>query len=143
SFVAPLKSGIPAIVVPDISTGVIPVPAAYSARALTQRVSRGYIQSFNFTMQKQLGGGFTAQAGYVASRQIHINQILNLNAGQVLGAGTAGQPYFQKFGRTANTELLGPVGTNKYDSLRATLARRFATGIQVNFGYTWSNEVGI
>jgi hypothetical protein len=53
-------------------------------------------------MQKQLRGGFTAQAGYVASRQIHISQILNLNAGQVLGAGQAGQPYFQKFGRTAN-----------------------------------------
>src|SRR5437016_10978473 len=94
-------------------------------------------------MQKQLGGGFTAQAGYVASRQIHISQILNLNAGQVLGAGTAGQPYFQKFGRTANTELLGPVGTNKYDSLQATFGRRFANGIQVNTTYTWSKVIGI
>ena len=139
----PLKNGIPAIVVPDISSGVIPVPASYSARALTQDVVRGYIQSFNFTMQKQLPGGFTAQAGYVASRQIHISQILNLNAGQVLGAGTAGQPYFQKFGRTANTEQLGPVGTNKYDSLQSTLARRFANGVQVNLSYTWSKVIGI
>src|SRR4026209_1422445 len=63
----PLKSGIPAIVIPDISSGVIPVPAAYSARALTQRVQRGYIQSFNFTIQKQLASGFTAQAGHVAT----------------------------------------------------------------------------
>jgi hypothetical protein len=139
----PLKNGIPAIVVPDISSGIVPVPGSYAARALTQNVRRGYIQSFNFTMQKQLRGGFTAQAGYVASRQIHISQILNLNAGQVLGAGQAGQPYFQKFGRTANTELLGPVGTNKYDSLQATLARRFANGIQVNASYTWSKVIGI
>src|SRR6185503_8762872 len=104
----------------------------YAARALTQDVTRGYIESFNFTIQKQFPRGFTAQAGYVASRQIHINQIFNLNAGQVLGAGAAGQPFNQKFGRTANTELLGPLGTNKYDSLQTTLARKFANGIQVN-----------
>ena len=39
-----------------------------------------------------------AQAAYVGSRQLKINQRLDLNAGQVLGAGTAGQPYFVKFG---------------------------------------------
>jgi hypothetical protein len=143
SYVAPLKQGIPAIVVPDLSSGVIPVPAAYSARALTQRVSRGYIESFNLTIQKQLPAGFTWQGGYVASRQIHINQILNLNAGQVLGAGQAGQPFFQKFGRTAETAVLGPVGTNKYDSLQTTLTKRFAKGYQLNVVYTWSKVIGI
>ncbi|HEV8146914.1 MAG TPA: TonB-dependent receptor [Bryobacteraceae bacterium] len=142
-FVSPLKNGIPAIVVPDISSGIIPVPAAYAARALTQEVKRGYIESFNFTLQKQLPWGFTGQAGYVGSRQIHISQILNLNAGQVLGAGTAGQPFFQKFGRTANTELLGPVGTNKYDSLQTTLTRRFSKGFQAQVSYTWSKVIGI
>jgi outer membrane receptor protein involved in Fe transport len=138
-----LKDGIPDLIVPDISSGVIAVPGTYAARALTQDVKRGYIQSFNLTMQKQLPHGFTGQLGYVASRQIHINQILNLNAGQVLGAGAAGQPYNQKFGRTANTELLGPVGNNKYDSLQSTLARRFSNGFQVNVSYTWSKVIGI
>src|SRR5262249_20753701 len=142
-FASRLQDGIPAIVVPDISSGTIPVPGSYSARALTQDVTRGYIQSFNFTIQKQLPWGLAGQAGYVGSRQIHITQILNLNAGQILGAGTAGQPYFQKFGRTANTELLGPVGTNKYDSLQATLTRRFANGFQLNLVHTWSKVIGI
>jgi outer membrane receptor protein involved in Fe transport len=142
-FVGPLKDGIPAIVVPDISSGVIPVPGAYAARALTQEVRRGYVESFNLTLQKQLPWGFTGQAGYVGSRQIHINQIFNLNAGQVLGAGATGQPFNQKFGRTANTELLGPVGTNKYDSLQTSLSRRFSKGYQVNVVYTWSKVIGI
>jgi len=139
----PLKDGIPALVIPDISKGVIPVPGAYSARALTQELQRGYIQSFNFTVQKQLPVGFALQAGYVATRQIHISQILNLNAGQVLGQGAAGQPFNRKFGRTANTELLGPVGTNKYDSLQTTLKRRFANGFQMDVSYTWSKVIGI
>ena len=61
----------------------------------------------------------------------------------MLGAGTAGQPYFQKFGRTAETALLGPVGHNKYDSLQTTLSKRFANGYQVNVVYTWSKVIGI
>src|SRR5204862_315101 len=138
-----LKAGIPAIVVPDISSGIIPVPATYAARALTQDLQRGYIESFNFTLQKQLRWNFVGQAGYVGSRQIHISQILNLNAGQVLGAGTAGQPFFQKFGRTAETALLGPVGTNTYDSRQTTLARRFSNGLQLNLVYTCSKVIGI
>jgi hypothetical protein len=139
----PFNQGIPALVIPDISKGVIPVPGTYSARALTQDVKRGYIQSFNLTMQKQLPRGFALQAGYVASRQIHISQILNLNAGQVLGQGSQGQPFFRKFGRTANTELLGPVGTNKYDSLQTTLKRHFSNGFQMDVSYTWSKVIGI
>ena len=139
----PLRDGIPALIIPDISKGVIPVPGTYAARALTQELRRGYIQSFNFTIQKQLPGAFALQAGYVATRQIHINQILNLNAGQILGLGAAGQPFNRKFGRTANTELLGPVGTNKYDSLQTALKRRFSNGFQMDVSYTWSKVIGI
>jgi outer membrane receptor protein involved in Fe transport len=138
-----LKSGIPAIVVPDISSGHVTVPAAYAVRSLPDNVVRGYVQSWNFSVQKQLWGGFTAQAAYVGSRQVKINQRFDLNAGQVLGAGTAGQPYNQKFGRTAATELLTPVGHNTYDSLQATTQRRLAHGVALNLAYTFSKSMGI
>jgi hypothetical protein len=84
-----------------------------------------------------------AQAAYVGSRQVKINQRLDLNAGQVLGAGTAGQPYFAKFGRTTATELLTPVGHNKYDSLQTSLQKRMSHGVSVNFNYTFSKALGI
>lgn len=142
-FASRLRDGIPSVPVPDVSSGEIPVPATIAARALEPKPRRGYIQSWNFTIQKQLPWNFTGQAGYVASRQIHINQILNLNAGQIPGAGQAGQPYFVKFGRTANTELLTNPGTNKYDSLQTSLQRRFSQGIQVSTVYTWSKAIGI
>lgn len=48
-----LKDGIPAIVVPDLSSGRIPVPAAYAVRSLPDNVTRGYIESWNFSLQKQ------------------------------------------------------------------------------------------
>jgi hypothetical protein len=138
-----LRAGIPSIVVPDISSGRITVPAAYAVRSLPDNVVRGYIQSWNFSIQKQLWGGLTAQAAYVGSRQIKINQRFDLNAGQVLGAGTAGQPYNAKFGRTAATELLTPIGHNTYDSLQATLQRRLRGGVALNLAYTWSKAMGI
>ncbi|MGH9674684.1 MAG: TonB-dependent receptor domain-containing protein, partial [Bryobacteraceae bacterium] len=142
-FARRLREGIPAIQVPDVSSGVLAIPANLSARALEQKPRRGYIQSWNFTIQKQLPLDMTAQAGYVGSRQIRINQILNLNAGQILGAGPLGQPFFVRFGRTANTELLTNPGTNKYDSLQAMLQRRLSQGVQVQVSYTWSKVIGI
>jgi hypothetical protein len=138
-----LKDGIPAIQVPDLSSGRVTVPAAYATRSLPDHVVRGYIESWNLSLQKQVRGGWIAQAAYVGSRQLKINQRLDLNAGQVLGAGTAGQPYFVKFGRTTATELLTPVGHNKYDSLQTSLARRMAQGVSVNFNYTFSKALGI
>jgi hypothetical protein len=138
-----LNTGIPAIQVPDVSSGRINVPAAYAVRSLPENVERGYIASWNLSLQKQFAGGWTAQAAYVGSRQIKINERLDLNAGQVLGAGTAGQPYFTKFGRTTTTELLTPVGHNKYDSLQTTLQKRMSAGISVNFNYTFSKALGI
>lgn len=142
-FASRLSEGIPAIVIPDVSGGVLPIPLNLSARALEPSPRRGYIQSWNFTLQKQLPGEVTVQAGYVASRQIRINQILNLNAGQIPGAGQAGQPFFVKFGRTANTEVLTNPGTNKYDSLQTMLTRRFSQGVQINAAYTWSKAIGV
>jgi outer membrane receptor protein involved in Fe transport len=142
-FAGRLADGIPAVQVPDISSGVIPVPATIGARALDQKPKRGYIQSWNATVQKELPWGFTGQAGYVASRQRNINQILNLNAGQVIGAGDAGRPYFQRFRRTAETGLLTNVGWNDYDALQTSLQRRFLHGLQVNVAYTWSRAFGI
>lgn len=138
-----LRDGIPAIAVPDISSGRVMVPPAYSVRSLPDYVERGYIQSWNFSIQKQFAGDFVAQAAYVASRQVKISQRFDLNAGQVLGAGSAGQPFFESFRRTTATELLTPVGHNKYDSLQASLQRRLSRGVAMNLVYTFSKVVGI
>jgi outer membrane receptor protein involved in Fe transport len=142
-YASRLQDGIPRIAVPDISSGLIPVPVTYAVRSLPQNSVRGYIQSWNFSLQKQLPGGFLAQAAYVGSHQVHITQRFDLNAGQVLGAGTAGQPYSSKFGRTTATELLTPVGDNHYSSLQSTLQRRFSQGYQINLSYTLSKAIGI
>jgi hypothetical protein len=138
-----LADGIPAVQVPDVNSGIIPVPATIGARTLDPKPKRGYIHSWNVTAQKDLPWGFTGQVGYVGTRQRDINQILNLNAGQVIGAGDAGRPYFARYRRTAETGLLTNVGWNDYDALQTSLQRPLSRGLQMNLAYTWSRAFGI
>src|SRR6185436_9087874 len=133
----------PAVQVPDISSGQIAVPTNIGARTLDPKPKRGYIHSWNITLQREFAGGFAGQVGYVGTRQRQINQILNVNAGQVIGAGDAGRPYFARYRRTAETGLLTNVGWNDYDALQTSLQRRFSQGLQMNVAYTWSRAFGI
>jgi hypothetical protein len=55
---------------------------------------RGYIQSWNFFLEREVRGGFTASAGP--------------------GAGPVGAPLAILFGRTVTTELHTPFGTANY-----------------------------
>jgi hypothetical protein len=138
-----LANGIPTITVPDTSSGIIPVPLNVSARALPDEPKRGYIHSWNATVQAELPWGFTGQAGYVGTRQRDINQIMDANAGQVIGAGNNGRPLFVRYGRTGATGILSNPGWSDYDSLQTSLTRRLAQGYQLSVAYTWSRAFGI
>lgn len=136
------EDGIPAVSVPDFNRGTLPVPSSAVIHATPAHVNRGYIQSWNLTLQKQIGFGFVGQAGYVATRTIRQFGNIDNNAGQIIGAGVAGQPLRARFGRTAPTTEYRPAGTANYNSLQATLERRFSTGLHLAASYTWSKAIG-
>ena len=137
-----LSDGLPAIRTPDLGNGVIDVPGTFAVITTPKDFNRGYIQSWNFTIQKQLRGGFTGQAGYVATRSTRQLGYLDINSGQVIGLGNAGRPYQAKYGRAAATTLITPFGTTQYNSLQASLQRRFSGGMQLEANYTWSKVIG-
>src|SRR5574340_58877 len=137
-----IEAGIPAVQYPDMGNGVVAVPKTYATNSLPQKFKRGYIQSWNFTLQKDLRYGFTAQAGYVATRSVDTMGPLDLNASQIPGLGNAGRPLYATFGRTTTSQMILPLGTNSYDSLQSKLERRFAQGVQVGATYTWSKAIG-
>src|SRR5262249_45299336 len=121
-----LQDGLPAIQVPQLGNGVIDIPGTFAVTTTPKDFNRGYIQSWNFTIQKQLPGNFTAQAGYVATRSTRQLGYLDVNSGQIIGVGNAGRPLNAKYGRTAATTLVTPLGTTQYNSLQATVQRRFS-----------------
>jgi outer membrane receptor protein involved in Fe transport len=134
-------AGIPLPQLPDLSSGVIPLPPSVTTLTLEQNFRRGYVQSFNFTLQHELGLGLVAQAGYVGSRSIRLTNRRDLNAASP-GTGAAGRPFFRQFGRNVATTLHEPAYTSTYDSLQAQLDRRFANGISLGVAYTFSKAIG-
>ena len=140
------------------SNGEVPALPNVSLATTPSKVQRGYIQSWNFTLEKEFGG-WVADAGYVATRTIRQLGILNLNvqspilpAGCVPGGSGAtacgGNPSLpfnsaQYGNRLAGTGLITPITNNHYDSLQATLTHHFQKGYEVQFGYTWSKTIGM
>ncbi len=137
-----LDAGIPTIQVPDVGNGIIEIPGTYAYGGYPQDFRRGYLQSWNATFQKQLRYNFTAELGYVATRQTRQLGYLDINSGQVVGGDQAGRPLYQKFGRTAATTFLMPLGTGQYNAMQARLERRFAAGMEISAHYTWSKAIG-
>ncbi|HEY7616160.1 MAG TPA: TonB-dependent receptor, partial [Terriglobales bacterium] len=135
-----LADGIPTIPVPDLGNGIIDAPSNVSTQTIPLKLDRGYIQSWNFMIQKRLAWGFVGEAGYVATRQTRQLGYRQLNWAPI-GGGTAGQQLTRKFGRTANTREVSPIGGSHYDSLQATLQRRFAGGYSLYLGYTWGKSI--
>jgi hypothetical protein len=141
----PLFSGLPAGIdeIPTPTVETQQMPSDYAFQGYGKSLDRGYVESWNFTLQKELGWGFTGQAGYVATRSIRQLAYVDVNAGQVLGAGDEGRPLHASFGRDAYTGFLMPVGTGHYDSLQAQLQRRFSQGLGLTVNYTWSKAINV
>jgi len=136
-----LSQGIPSIQVPAQGNGILDIPSDYAWTGYLKNLNRGYIQSWNFTVQRELPWSFTGQVGYVATRSIRQLGLVDINAGQVIGAGEQGRPLLTRFGRTASTVLLQPVGNGQYDSMQAQVQRRFVEGLSLNVSYTLGRAV--
>jgi hypothetical protein len=133
-----LEQGLPAVPPPP-QGGRIPMPSTAALLIADDNFSRGYIQSWNFTVEREIGN-WIAQAGYVATRSVR--QISFLDANYALpGTATQGRLLVRRFGRSATTQFVGHVGVPKYDALQTRLQRRFR-GYSVNLSYTWAHTRG-
>jgi hypothetical protein len=93
-------------------------------------------------LEKDLGGGWIGEAGYVGNRALRLQNRWQTNYGYI-GGGSASQVLNKKFGRTAGTILSMASGfRSQYDSLQSTLQRRFSRGYTVRLSYTWSKAIG-
>jgi len=139
-----LSQGIPAVVFPTIVNGTIPNYTLTQTFYVPPKVYHmGYIESWNFTVEKQLPKGFLAQAGYVGDRQIKQLQALDQNAGEILGAGALGQPLYLAYGRTGGSYVFQNYGRNSYDSLQMQLMKTYANGMTLKAAYTFSKALAL
>ncbi len=139
-----MADGFPAPIVAEIpANGIIPADTALLRNqryfAIPANLHEGRLQSWNVAYQRQLPGGFTAEAAYVGNRGNVVNTI-NLNAGMVVGADNAGRPQFAPFNRTAETT--GWMRSNTtYHSLQTKFDKRFSRGFLLTTSYTLGRSI--
>ncbi len=140
---ASFEAGFPApapVVVP--SNGIITNPATTTAElVIPTNYQNGYIEAWNFAVQRQLPFGLSLDVAYVGSHGVDTPTSTNLNAGQIIGAGSAGQPLFAKFGITSSVTQLFQGFSSSFNSLQVKSDRRFANGFSLTTAFTWQKAM--
>jgi hypothetical protein len=138
----PIEEGIPIIPDPDLGNGIIPVPGNVTVVTLPDEFNRGRVWSWNTAFEKELTWGLVGEVAYIGTRQIDQLGQREQNWSPI-GGGSAGRQLVQKFGRTAATILIAPIGDTHYNALQTRVSRRFRDGFSFNVNYTLSKAVGL
>jgi hypothetical protein len=139
---ASISSGIPPVSVPDLSTGVAPVPTStvISRSPFPGLLHRGYIQSYNFSIEQQLPSNFLVSVAFVGTATTHQFVDHELNAG-FPGSGTAGLPLNAPLGRRVSTLFEDGWLSSHYNSFQVSINRRISDGLLLKGAYTHSKAI--
>lgn len=149
-----LATGIPSICCPDISSGIVPLPPQALERSPGPgELKRGYIESWNLTVERKLPGNFLTSVAYVGTQTVHQFADLNVNA-SLPGTGSLGQPLncqtpdfttqtclVPSFGRTTETDFWQGYLSANYHALQVAINRQFSNGFMVKGQYTYSRAI--
>ena len=137
------QNGFPApdpVVVPK--NGIITNPNPTTAQnVIPLNYKNGYIESWNLAIQRQLPLKFSIDVAYVGSHGVDTPAAINLNAGQTIGAGSAGQPFFAKYGTTASVTQYFAGFSSSYHSLQVKFDRKMSNGLAITTAFTWQRAM--
>ncbi|HME06717.1 MAG TPA: TonB-dependent receptor [Bryobacteraceae bacterium] len=136
-FPAPIPVSIP-------SNGIIPATGSLlnsNYAVINHDFKNPHVNSWNFAVQQALPYHFTLDLTYIGSHGVDTVAQVNLNAGQIIGAGTAGEPEYAAFGRTASSTLFFQGFSSSYEALQAKFDRRFTNGFLLTTAFTWGKAL--
>ncbi|MBS1854490.1 MAG: TonB-dependent receptor [Acidobacteria bacterium] len=142
-----LNQGIPVIPTPDTSTGMTQLPLNVDMGPRSPwggMLHRGYIQSWNFTVERKLPSDAVVNVGYVASRTIHqmLDRNINTNLpGQDVNPNT--RYLAQINGRTLSMSMWDGFGYGSYNALQVSLNKNLTHGVFLKGSYTWSKSLSM
>jgi len=143
SITSNLSDGLPILTPPTFtSEGTVVIPRGTSNATTTAlRFKRGYVESWNLTLEKEFAGDLVANLGYVGTHVVDQLGNYNFNHG-TLGGGAASQPLNTPALRiTGTANVFGPIGSERYNSLQGSLNKRLSHGLSTRLAYTWSRDI--
>ena len=145
--VATFQAGFPAPVPVSIpSSGIIPATTPFLVSQQYTFVRKDYknpyASSWNLVVQQALPWDMSAQIGYVANHGTDISGSQNINLPSVYGGGASSDPEYGSLKRTANTNEYFLGFSSNYESLQASLDKRFSHGLSLTSAFTWGKGLG-
>ena len=140
-----LSTGIPAIPAPDQTQASLFVPRTAQTRYIDgDSIKRGYVESWNLVVERELPWQLFTSIAYVGTQTIHSFVDIDVNAG-VPGRGTAGQllnqPGLPTAGRTAITWAWNGRFNANYNGLQVSLEKRASKDLTIKAAYTYSKAM--
>lgn len=136
-----LATGIPPIPTPDLSTGIVPLPNNVAMRSPWDRINRGYVQSWNYTIERRLNRNLNATVAYVGTQSTRVLGDRNINAAGP-GAGNNGRPYASR-GRTIDLNMWDGWMSSNYHGLQSSIRGNVTKDLFVQGAYTWSKAINM
>jgi hypothetical protein len=117
---------------PFVDPGSFPV--GYNTTNIERRFTRGYSRQYSFVVQRELPGGFLAEAGYVGSSAEGLPFSVNINQPRPGGIPAP----FTDLGRVS---VIRPTATSSYHSGQFKLEKRLGHGLFLLATHTWSKSI--
>lgn len=139
-----LQEGIPAIDLPDLSNQPFDVPLTAGLRSPypNDTINRGYIQSWNFTIERELPANVVTSVAYVGTSSIGMFADRDINASRP-GEGNAGRPFVPVTGRRISINMWDSYLQSNYHSLQVAVNRSFSKGLSLKGAYTYSKAINM
>ncbi|MBA3716014.1 MAG: TonB-dependent receptor, partial [Pyrinomonadaceae bacterium] len=145
-FVTTLATGIPAVPIPDLSSGRVRLPVNVFMRSPNpgiehfpgsgEGLDRATIKQYNIAYEHRLPGDIITEVAYVGTRTDGGYADLNINYGEP-GGGNAARRYFALAGTTAINDWAART-RSRYNSLQVAVNRPFQQGLLLKGAYTLS-----
>ncbi len=136
-----IEQGVPNVVGPNLSTGVVPLPGNVAERSpWGGMVHRGYEQSWNLTVERKLPQDVLMSVAYVGSHSTHLLADYDINSGYP-GSGIANLPYNLAYGRTVASNMWDGYLSSNYNSLQVAVNKSFSKGLMIKAAYTYSKTI--
>ncbi len=135
--------GIAPVVLPNITSGELALPANVTTYTTLKNFRRGYIESYNVTVQRELPLNLVSTVAYVGTHAIR--QITNVDLNPAApGGGNVGRLLNTTYGaNTSNTEVYGqqPFAGSVYNGLQTQLTKTSNSHGSTGIIYTYSKAM--
>lgn len=131
--------GVPIIQNPNLSSGHIVPPNDVDVGTLGPgEYRRGYVEAWNFFVERELPGGWLLSTGYVGNHYVHEFNGRDLNAAPLYGT----EQLLGGQARSGGSYQFQGYLDSHYNSLQVSLNHRASHGLFVQVGYTYSKALG-